>query len=287
MIISPVSLLIPWTLSIWTTSIMTERRIVVLISGGGPCVFNQTIRYGSVVSDTGSNLQALIDACNTPALPDSRIVLVLSNRKAAYGLERAQNAQPPIPTAYLALQPYLKANPEKTRDDYDAAVADIVVQARPDVVVLAGWMHVLSERFLDVLARKAAALSSGDSAADSQYIQSEAAIPVINLHPALPGAFDGTHAIQRAHEAFLRGDITKSGAMVHRVVKEVDRGAPVVVREVDMREGRYNLRRQSNHINVIMTGEDVDAFESRIHAAEWEIIVEATKIVLDEVKPIA
>ncbi|EIN12878.1 phosphoribosylglycinamide formyltransferase [Punctularia strigosozonata HHB-11173 SS5] len=220
---------------------MAERRIVVLISGGG------------------SNLQALIDACNTPALPNARIVLVLSNRKAAYGLQRAQNAQPPIPTAYLALQPYLKTNPGKTREDYDAAVADIVLEGEPDVVVLAGWMHVLSERFLDVLAGRTTDRASSSDAP---------AIPVINLHPALPGAFDGTHAIQRAHEAFLRGEITKSGAMVHRVVKEVDRGAPVVVREVEMREG-----------------EDLDTFESRIHAAEWEIIVEATRTVLDETKP--
>ena len=89
---------------------------------------------------TGTNLQALIDAQGTHALHNAQIVLVLSNRKAAYGLTRAQQAQPPIPTAYLALQPFLKANPAKTREDYDAEVAKIVVQAKPDLVVLAGWM---------------------------------------------------------------------------------------------------------------------------------------------------
>ncbi len=93
-------------------------------------------------------------------------------------------------------------------------------------------------------------------------------IPVINLHPALPGAFDGAHAIERAYEAFQKGEIKHSGAMVHRVVKEVDRGEPVLVREVE-----------------ILPGEPIEAFEERLHAVEWKIIVEGTRKVLDEVAP--
>lgn len=76
-------------------------------------------------------------------------------------------------------------------------------------------MHILSPAFLDSLQ----------------------GIPIINLHPALPGAFDGANAIGRAYEAFQRGEVDKTGAMVHRVVKEVDRGEPLVVREIGMREG--------------------------------------------------
>jgi len=195
---------------------------------------------------TGTNLQALIDAQNTPALPDAQIVLVLSNRKAAYGLTRAQNADPPIPTRHLALQPYLKAAPDRTRTTYDAEIARIVLDARPDIVVLAGWMHVLSEAFLEVVG----------------------SITVINLHPALPGAFDGTHAIERSYEAFQKGEVDRVGAMVHRVVKEVDRGEPVVVREVEIKKG-----------------EPLEAYEERLHRTEWEIIVEATRKVLGEVGP--
>ncbi|KAJ7087331.1 formyl transferase [Mycena belliarum] len=207
------------------------RRIVVLISG------------------SGTNLQALIDAQNTPSLPHAEIVLVFSNRKAAFGLTRAAQAQPPISTGYLALQPYLKAHPGKTRDDYDAEVARRVLEARPDLIVLAGWMHVFGEGFLD--------------------LANAAGVPVINLHPALPGAFDGTNAIERAYEAFQKGDIANSGAMVHRVVKDVDRGEPVVIRE------------------VTLSKEDaLDDFATRLHAVEWEIIVQATKQVLDEVVPI-
>jgi formyltetrahydrofolate-dependent phosphoribosylglycinamide formyltransferase len=188
-------------------------------------------------------LQALIDAQGTPALPNAQIVLVLSNRKAAFGLQRAANAG--IPTAYLAMQPYIKANPGATRDDYDGQVAKIVLEARPDLVVLAGWMHVVGPRFLDAL--------------------SAAKVEAINLHPALPGAFDGVDAIKRAHAAFGRGEIEKAGVMVHRVVAEVDRGAPVLVKEIDM-----------------TTGEELEVFEERVHKTEWEVIVRATAMVLEE-----
>lgn len=184
---------------------------------------------------------------------------MLSNRKAAYGLTRAQTASPPIPTAYLALQPFLKNNPGKTREDYDAEVAKLVVQAKPDVVVLAGWMHIMSERFLDVL--------NGDQPFDGES-RVEKPIPVINLHPALPGAFDGAHAIERAYEAFQKGEIKHSGAMVHRVVREVDRGEPVIVREIEIKEG-----------------EAIEAFEERLHKVEWDIIVQATAKLLDDVSP--
>jgi phosphoribosylglycinamide formyltransferase len=193
-------------------------------------------------------LQALIDAQRCGKLPNARIVLVLSNRKAAHGLVRASSHS--IPTAYLALKPFLEKEKEKrprTRDDYDGAVAEIVVGQRPDLVVLAGWMHVFGERFLEAMGCK------GDHP-----------IPVINLHPALPGAFDGTHAIQRAYEAFRRGEITHSGVMVHRVVKEVDRGEPVLVREVEMKQG-----------------ESIEEFEKRVHDTEWVVIVQAVAKMLN------
>ncbi|KAI9057112.1 phosphoribosylglycinamide formyltransferase [Trametes sanguinea] len=225
-----------------TTPEGRERRIVVLISG------------------SGTNLQALIDAQNTPALPSTRICLVLSNRKAAYGLTRAAQANPSIPTAYLGLQPYLKANPGKTRDDYDLEVGRIVAKENPDLVVLAGWMHIMGDGFLEVV--------NGDRPYEDDK-RVEKPIPVINLHPALPGAFDGAHAIERAYEAFQKGEIKHSGAMVHRVVKEVDRGEPVLVREVE-----------------ILPGEPLEAFEKRLHQVEWKLIVEGTAKVLNEVAPV-
>jgi phosphoribosylglycinamide formyltransferase len=200
---------------------------------------------------------------NTPGLPNSEINLVLSNRKAAYGLTRATQATPPIPTAYLALQPFLKQNPGKTRDDYDVEVAKIVMRAKPDIVVLAGWMHILSEAFLDVLGGKTNLLVEEDLSVVNP-------VPVINLHPALPGQFDGAGAIERAYEAFKKGEITKSGAMIHRVVKDVDRGEPVVVSEISFVEG-----------------ESLEEYETRLHVVEHEIIVQATRKVLDEIMPMS
>ncbi|KAH7909225.1 formyl transferase [Hygrophoropsis aurantiaca] len=214
------------------------RRLVVLISG------------------SGTNLQALIDAQNTESLPNCEITLVLSNRKAAYGLVRASTATPSIPTTYLALQPFLKANPGKTREDYDVEVARLVIRAKPDLVVLAGWMHIMSEGFLDVL--------NGIRNLEGEE-PVKRAIPVINLHPALPGAFDGASAIERAYEAFQKGEISTSGVMVHRVVKEVDRGQPLIVREVEIKQG-----------------EPIEEFEKRLHTIEWEIIVQGAKKVLDD-----
>ncbi|KAG6910642.1 hypothetical protein DXG01_009152 [Tephrocybe rancida] len=227
-----------------------ERKIVVLISGSAQVTDGQP---------PGSNLQALIDAQNTPALPNARISMVFSNRKAAYGLTRAAEAKPPIPTSYLALQPYLKSNAGKTRADYDAAVARIVLKDAPDLVILAGFMHIFGEGFLE-LADGLKPLVEGEA--------TRKPVPVINLHPALPGAFDGAHAIERAYEAFQKGEVERTGIMVHRVVKDVDRGEPLIVREVP-----------------ISKGEPIEAFEERLHQAEHEIIVQAAAKVLAEIHP--
>lgn len=196
-------------------------------------------------------MQALIDATKSGVIPDAQVCVVLSNRKAAYGLERARKEG--IATEYLALQPYLKQHPDKSRDDYDAEVARLVLKHTPDLVVLAGWMHIFGNGFLDIVY------------AVRDQEQTRRPIPVINLHPALPGAFDGANALQRAYEAFQKGEIKHTGAMVHRVVKDVDRGEPVVVRQIDF-----------------IPAEEQDAFEARVHQVEWEIIVEATSKVLLE-----
>ncbi len=122
---------------------------------------------------------------------------MVSNRQAAYGLVRAQQAG--VPTLYWPHKPYADAG--RPREDYDADLAGNIAPYAPDLIVLAGWMHVLSPAFLNCFR-------------DS----------VINLHPALPGAFPGTHAIERAYDAYRRGEITHSGCMMHYVVPEVDAG---------------------------------------------------------------
>lgn len=192
-----------------------------------------TFKLVVMVSGGGSNLQALIDAIDSQSL-SAEIVAVIANRRDAYALERAALHQ--IPTHYAPLKPYLADS--RGREQYDIDLAQTVAGLRPDLIVLAGWMHILSQAFLD-----------------------QVGAPVINLHPALPGMFAGTHAIERAFEAFQRGEIEHSGCMIHHVIPEVDAGE-VVVQAI-----------------VPIHGEDtLDTFEERMHCTEHDIIVKAVQI---------
>jgi formyltetrahydrofolate-dependent phosphoribosylglycinamide formyltransferase len=188
------------------------------------------MRLVVLISGNGSNLQAILDACAGGDLSDE-VVAVVSNRRKAFGLERARRAD--VPTVYEPLGRYRKAG--KTRSEYDIALARGIRDLAPDLVVLAGWMHILSPEFLENLGA-----------------------PVINLHPALPGAFPGTHAIERAHEAFGRGEITHTGVMVHEVVPEIDAGPTIRVTKIALRQG-----------------ESIDALADRVHATEHQLLVDA------------
>ena len=189
-------------------------RLVVFISGGG------------------TNLQAIIDAIQAGQL-EAQIALVVSNRKDAYGLERAQQAG--IETLYFPLKPFTAGG--RTRAEYDAAIAERLRPYNPDLIVLAGWMHIFSPAFLDLFARR-----------------------VINLHPALPGQFAGVNSIQRAFAAFQRGEIDHSGVMVHYVIPEVDAGDVIIMEEVPLE-----------------ADDTLEAFTARMHAAEHRLLVEAVR----------
>ena len=123
-----------------------------------------------LISGSGSNLQAIIDAVQAGRLR-AHIAVLVSNRKAAYGLERAQQAG--IPTRYHPLKPYRDAG--KERADYDADMAAILAEYAPDWIVLAGWMHIFTDAFLRHYPNR-----------------------IVNLHPALPGRLPGAHAIDDA-----------------------------------------------------------------------------------------
>ncbi|HID53724.1 MAG TPA: phosphoribosylglycinamide formyltransferase, partial [Anaerolineae bacterium] len=134
-------------------------------------------------------------------------------------------------------KPYREAG----RAAYDAALARQIAPYRPDLVVLAGWMRILTPAFLDEFPGK-----------------------IINLHPALPGQFVGTHAIERAYEAYRRGEIEHSGCMVHYVVPEVDAG-PVV----------------GTAVVPLYPDDTLAGFEARMHAAEHKLIVAAVRQVIE------
>jgi formyltetrahydrofolate-dependent phosphoribosylglycinamide formyltransferase len=192
-----------------------------------------------LISGSGSNLQAIMDAVDDGRIT-AVISLVVSNRKDAFGLVRAQEAN--IPTLYFPFKPYRDAG--KSREQYDADLAIEIQKVEPDLIVLAGWMHILSAAFLRQFANR-----------------------VINLHPALPGQFDGTRAIERAFSAYQRNEIEYSGCMIHLAIPEVDAG-PVVAKTM-----------------VTIESEDTLAdFETRMHAAEHKLIVKAVQIMLGQLE---
>ena len=125
-----------------------------------------TARLVVMVSGNGSNLQAVLDACRAGVL-DAKVVSVVSNHADAYGLVRAANLG--IKTVVCT------AHPGEERAAYDERLSRVVARAGPDLVVLAGWMRLLSMTFLQRFPNR-----------------------VVNLHPALPGEYPGTHAIERA-----------------------------------------------------------------------------------------
>jgi formyltetrahydrofolate-dependent phosphoribosylglycinamide formyltransferase len=189
------------------------------------------------VSGGGTNLQAIIDAIESGKIK-AQISLVVSNKESVYGLERA--AKHGIPTLVKTLKS-VKAQ-GRSRIDYDMELAEAVIQkvGQPTLQVLAGFMHILSPEFID------------------RFIG-----PIINLHPALPGQYDGVNAISRAYADFKAGSISHTGVMVHKVIPAVDKG------EVILKE----------NVEIFETDKLAD-LESRMHAKEHEILVNAILVML-------
>ena len=184
-----------------------------------------------LASGNGSNLQAIIDACEKGDLP-AEVVAIISDRQAAFALERANKHQ--IPAIYHPWKPYGDAN--RARQEYDSDLAKIVTDYQPDFIVLAGWMRILTMQFLKYFSMR-----------------------VINLHPALPDTFPGTHAIERAFKAYQSGEIKHTGVMVHFVPDEGVDDGPVIAQE----------------IVPIQTTDTVEVLEDRIHTVEHRILIDA------------
>jgi phosphoribosylglycinamide formyltransferase-1 len=202
-----------------------------------PAPSHHVTRLVVMASGTGSNLQAILDACAGGEL-DAEVVAVVSDKDNAYALKRAADAG--VPSVHVG------RHADEDRADYDARLADIVSGFAPDLIVLAGWMRILTNAFLG-------------------WFPDE----VINLHPALPGELPGTRAVERAWHEALAGERTHTGVMVHRVPDEgVDTGPVLASVEVP--------------INLDDTFESLQA---RIHAAEHRLLVEAIKGLMDPAGP--
>ncbi len=153
-----------------------------------------------LVSGSGSNLEALISACQAGEVPGG-VTLVVADRKCR-GLEVAEERGIPVKLVEFAAF--------SARDEWNEAVRDAVSAASPDLVVLAGFMRVLSPAFVDTF---------------------EGAL--INIHPSLLPSFPGAHAVKDA----LAFGAKVTGSTVHMVDHEVDHGTILLQEAVEIEDG--------------------------------------------------
>ena len=193
-----------------------------------------TSRLVVLATGSGSNLQAILDACADGTL-EAEVVLVVVNRRTAYAAERAAAAG--VPSVYRPMGPFREAVPDdarRARERYDAALAAEIAAARPDLIVQAGWMHLFTSAFLDRFPGM-----------------------VVNLHPALPGAFPGADAIDDAWAAHETDGLDHTGVMVHLVPDEGVDDGPVLASQ-----------------RVPITADDTrETLEARLHEVEHELFV--------------
>ena len=218
---------------------------------------NLSLRLGVLISGSGTNLQAIIEAIESQQLPGVEIALVVSNKADAYGLQRALKHN--LPAIYLPweqrpvgaqfIAPEIIA-PRLTMSVSESRLTTLLHLFQVDLIVLAGWMRILSAAFLEQFPQR-----------------------VINIHPALlPDdgtgstfttkngiqipAFRGLHAVQQALDAGVK--IT--GSCVHFVTPEVDAG-PVICREEV----------------VIEDGDTEETLHERLKVVEHRLIVKAIR----------
>lgn len=191
---------------------LNKARIAVLVSGGG------------------TNLEALLNAQETGALPHGEIVLVLSSNPEAYALERAKRrGVPAIPLSRKQLG----------QEPFEAALMEALTQYRVDLVVLAGFLSILSLDFVRRWPDR-----------------------IVNVHPSLIPAFCGKgYYGLKVHEAALRRGVRVTGATVHLVNEIPDGGRILLQKAVD-----------------ILPGDTPETLQRRVmEQAEWVLLPQAAE----------
>lgn len=179
------------------------KNIAVLVSGGG------------------TNLQALIDAQSSGIIKSGKIALVISDREGAYALERAKNAG-------------IEGVTIKRGEGFEASLVDALEKANIDIIVLAGFLSILSESFVKRYDKR-----------------------IINVHPSLIPSFcgDGFYGL-RVHKAALEKGVKVSGATTHFVNEITDGGEIIMQKAVD-----------------VLDGDTPETLQKRImEEAEWKIL---------------
>ena len=171
-----------------------------------------------LISGQGSNLQAIIEACQTGFIP-GKITTVISNKIDSFGLERAENAG--IPSRVFLRQDFA------SNLDMDKAIGDYLEDLNVELIVLAGYMKILTKPFTQRFAGK-----------------------ILNIHPSLLPKYPGLHTYQRALE---NGD-SEHGTTVHFVNEEIDGGAIVLQAKVPIFPGdtaeEIELRTREQEYNI-------------------------------------
>ena len=165
------------------------------------------MRVAVLASGKGSNFQSILDASERGKLPNCKIKLLIVNKKEAYAIERAKNHNVPY---------YVIESDNKKREEFDLEMLKILKSNQIEIVVLAGFMRILSKQFI------------------SEYKDK-----IINIHPSLLPKFPGAHA----HRDVIEAKAKISGCTVHFVDEGVDTG-PIIMQEsvaVDKDDDEHTL----------------------------------------------
>ena len=185
-----------------------------------------------LVSGGGTNLQALIDAQSNSEITGGKIQLVISSRADAFALQRAKKAA--ISTAILIRKNF------NTQEDYDNELLRILEENRIDLIVLAGFMTIISDNVINRYRNK-----------------------IINIHPSLIPSFcgEGYYGL-KVHEAVLKKGVKVTGATVH-FVNEICDGGPIILQKaVD-----------------IFPNDTPESLQKRVmQQAEWKILPKAVDL---------
>ncbi len=190
-----------------------------------------------LVSGGGTNLQALIDAEKSGVIKSGKISLVLSNNANAYALQRAENAG--IKTAVVLKKDY------SCRADFDKAILKVLKDEQIDMIVLAGFMSILTEDFIKAYENR-----------------------IINVHPSLIPSFcgEGFYGL-KVHEKALEYGVKVTGATVHFVNEIADGGKIIFQKAV-----------------AILDGDTPEVLQKRVmQEAEWIILPQATEYVSQKI----
>ena len=190
-----------------------------------------------LVSGGGTNLQALIDAEKEGVIKSGKISLVLSNNANAYALQRAENAG--IKTAVVLKKDYT------SRADFDKAILKVLKDEQIDMIVLAGFMSILTEDFIKAYENR-----------------------IINVHPSLIPSFcgEGFYGL-KVHEKALEYGVKVTGATVHFVNEIADGGKIIFQKAVS-----------------ILDGDTPEVLQKRVmQEAEWIILPQSTELVSSKI----